>query len=179
MKASVFIAASLDGFIARPDGDVEWLGEVEPGGEDFGYYAFIETVDYLVMGRNTFDKVLTFGEWPYEGRNVMVLSSRELVIPDDLKDSVETMSGTPNEVVAQLESRGAKHLYVDGGKTVQAFLNAGLIQRMIITRIPVLLGEGIPLFGSVPQDIRFDHVRTQSFEGGNVQTEYVVRANAD
>ncbi len=179
MKISAFIATSLDGFIARNDGDVEWLGEVEAGGEDFGYYAFIEDVDYLVMGRNTFDKVLTFGEWPYDGRRVVVLTSQPLSIPEALQDSVESMAATPDEVVAALDKRGAQHLYVDGGKTIQGFLDAGLIQRMIVTRIPVVLGEGIPLFGPVQQDIRFEHVVTRSYDCGNVQSEYLVSKSVD
>jgi dihydrofolate reductase len=173
MKASVFIATSLDGFIARKNGDIGWLGELEPGGEDYGYGKLVDGIDYLVMGRNTYEKVLTFGVWPYE-KPVVVLTRRPLDIAAELASSVESMSGSPADIVAQLSDRGAQHLYVDGGKTIQDFLDAGQIQRLIITRIPVLLGDGISLFGPLQQDIKLRHIETQTFEDGNVQSEYVV-----
>ncbi len=174
MKASVFIAASLDGFIARQDGDIDWLGEPEEDGDDHGFTAFMDSVDMLVMGRNTFEKVLSFGvEWPY-AKPVIVLTSRPLEIPSDLVGRVESMAGTPAEIVEALEARGAGHLYIDGGKTIQAFLDAGIIQRLIITRIPILLGEGIPLFGPLANDIRLRHITTQTCSGGMVQSEYQV-----
>lgn len=172
MKASVFIATSLDGFIARTNGDIDWLGEPQEGGEDHGYQEFIDTVDFLVMGRNTYEKVLSFGvPWPYE-KPVVVLTHRPLDIADELASSVEAMSGSPADIIAQLRERGAQHLYVDGGKTIQAFLDAGLIQRLIITSIPVLLGDGIPLFGPLPHDIQLRHIATRTLEGGIVQSEY-------
>lgn len=173
MKASVFIATSLDGFIARADGDIDWLGDPQEGGEDHGYKTFIETVDFLVMGRNTYEKVLTFGGWPYE-KPVVVLTRRPLDIAAEIASSVESMSGSPADIVAQLRERGAQHLYVDGGKTIQEFLDAGLIQRLIITRIPVLLGDGIPLFGPLSNDIQLRHIATRTFDGGLVQSEYEV-----
>ena len=174
MNASVFIATSLDGFIARTNGDIDWLGEPQEGGVDHGYQKFIESVDFLVMGRNTYEKVLSFGvAWPYE-LPVVVLTHRPLDIPAELASSVETMSGSPADIVAQLRERGAQHLYVDGGKIIQKFLDAGLIQRLIITRIPILLGDGIPLFGSLSNDVQLRHIATRSFEGGLVQSEYEV-----
>src|SRR5262245_45507555 len=121
MRASVYIGASLDGFIARADGDLEWLtGEAgaDPA-EDHGYYTFYDTVDALVMGRATFEKVLTFDHWPFEGKPVVVLSSRGVTIPPELAGKVEILSGSPEEVVAQLEARGFQHAYVDGGVTIQ------------------------------------------------------------
>ena len=174
MKASVFIATSLDGFIARRDGGIDWLPEPELEGEDYGFGKFFETVDYLVMGRNSFEKVMTLGGWFYGTTPVVVLTHRSLDIPEGLSSPVITLSGSPAEVVAELASRGAKHLYIDGGKTVQAFLDAGLIERMIITRIPVLLGDGIPLFGPLRQDIKLRHVATRAFDDGLVQSEYEV-----
>lgn len=175
MKASVYIATSLDGFIAREDGDLDWLEE--NGGEtaeDYGYQQFMDTVDVLVMGRNTYEKVLNFGEWPYGAKPVVVLSGRSLEIPEHLAKSVETMAGSPGEVVGRLAQRGASRLYIDGGKTIQAFLNARLIQRLIITRIPVLIGAGIPLFGPLAGDIKLRHIETRSFRNGFVQSEYEV-----
>lgn len=173
MKCSVFIATSLDGFIARPNGDLDWL----PGDdvEDHGYYAFMDTVDGLVMGRGTFEKVLTFGAWPFT-KPVVVLSSRRIDLPPELPKSVEVMSGSPTEVVSQLDRRGWKNAYIDGGDTITRFLEAGLIQRMIITRIPVLIGSGIPLFGRLTHDIRLKHVETRSYRSGLVQHEYEVVA---
>ena len=173
MKSSVYIAASLDGFIARPDGDIDWLGEPSKVGEDYGYEKFMDTVDFLVMGRNTYEKVLSFGQWPYT-KPVVVLTSRPLDIPDDIASKVETMSGSPADIVDELSKRGAEHLYIDGGKTIQSFLDANLIQRIIITRIPILLGGGIPLFGPLQQDIRLRHIETRAFADGNVQCEYEV-----
>ena len=162
MKASVYIATSLDGLIARQNGEIDWLGgSSEEGGEDYGYKEFMDTVDALVMGRNTYEQVLTFGDWPYGAKPVVVLSSRSLRIPERIAKSVETMSCSPIELVSELSKRGAKHLYIDGGKTIQGFLNAGLIQRFIITRIPVLIGTGIPLFGPLRRDIKLHHIETR------------------
>ena len=176
MKASVFIATSLDGFIARRDGGIDWLDnpETESSSEDHGYHDFIASIDTIVMGRNSYEKVRSFGiPWPYE-KPVVVLTSRPLTIPDELALRVSQLSGSVEDVVNALESRGAKHLYVDGGVTVQSFLKAGLIQRLIITTIPVLLGDGIRLFGSLDRDVRLRHVVTKTFRGGLVQTEYEV-----
>lgn len=173
MKATVFCATSLDGFIARSDGDVSWLGDPSEGGEDGGFSALMESIDYLVMGRNTFEKVLSFGEWPYS-KPVIVLTSRGLKVPESLSDKVETMSGSPAQVIAVLASKGAKHLYVDGGDTVQRFLRAGLIQNIIVTTVPVLIGVGIPLFGKVDDDIRLQHLETRTLPHGLVQSEYRV-----
>ncbi len=171
MKASVFIATSLDGFIARANGDLDWLPP--GGGEPHGYDEFMATVDALVIGRKTFEKVLTFDSWPYGEKPVVVLSTRRLS-PAPPEAVVEHMSGAPAEIVSKLAARGVGHVYVDGGITIQRFLQAGLIQRLIITRIPVLLGDGIPLFGAIPRDIVLRHVGTRQYTGGLVQSEYVV-----
>jgi dihydrofolate reductase len=172
MKASVFIATSLDGFIARENGAIDWLPV--DGGEPHGYTEFIDSVDAIVIGRNTFETVLAFGGWFYGKKQVIVLSSRasELKAPEGA--NCDFMSGDPKEIAAQLDERGIKHAYVDGGVTIQRFLEAGLIQRLIITRIPILLGSGIPLFGPLSHDVRLEHVATRSFKGGLVQSEYTV-----
>jgi dihydrofolate reductase len=171
MKASVFIATSVDGFIAREDGALDWL----PGDdvEDHGYLEFMATIDAIVMGRKTFETVLGFGAWPFK-TPVIVLSSRasELVAPEGAM--CEMMSGAPKEIVERLAARGMQHLYIDGGVTIQRFLEAGLIQRVIITRIPVLLGSGIPLFGPLSCDVRLEHVATRSYASGLVQSEYAI-----
>src|SRR5437879_4164023 len=173
MTASVFVGTSVDGFIARPNGDFDFLPP--GGGEPHGYDEFIATVDAIVIGRNTYEKVLTFPEWPYGKKRVVVLSSRPVDLPAAGKGPVvEQMSGTPAEIVARLTKSGAHHLYVDGGITIQGFLRAGLVDRLVITRVPVLIGEGIPLFGSLARDLRLRHVMTRHFPSGLVQSEYQV-----
>jgi len=171
-EASVFIGISVDGFIARANGDLDFLPP--GGGEEHGYQEFMASVDALVIGRNTFDKVLTFDEWPYGGKPVVVLSTRPIDSPADPEAVVERMEGSPQDIAARLASRGARHLYVDGGITIQRFLQAGLIQRLIITRVPVLIGSGIPLFGALPSDIALRHVATRQYSSGLVQSEYLV-----
>ena len=177
MRASVFVGASVDGFIARPNGAFDFLSG--GGGErDNGYDEFLATVDALAIGRNTYDVVLPFPTWPYGTKPVFVLSSRALG-PAPVGSVVERVSGTPAEIFSLLESRGFQHVYVDGGLTVQTFLRAGLINRLVITRVPVLIGAGIPLFGPVDADIRLEHVGTRELSGGAVQSEYAVtRATA-
>ena len=171
MKASVFIGTSVDGFIARPNGALDFLDA--GGGEPHGYQEFIDTVDALVIGRNTYEIVLKFDTWPYGNKPVFVLSTRALD-PAPAGAVVEQMSGNPAEIVSQLEARGLRHIYVDGGITIQRFLRAGLVHRLIITRVPVLIGEGAPLFAKLPRDIKLRHIATRSYESGLVQTEYEV-----
>jgi dihydrofolate reductase len=171
MKASVFVGTSLDGFIARVNGELDFLPP--GGGEPHGYDEFLATVDALVIGRHTFDTVLAFDTWPYPGKDVVVLSSRPLPATP-VGTRVQHMSGEPAAITARLEAAGVRHIYVDGGITIQRFLRAGLIQRLIITRVPVLIGAGIPLFGSLPHDIRLRHVGTRQYATGLVQSEYAM-----
>jgi dihydrofolate reductase len=169
---SVFCGTSLDGFIARPDGTFDFLPQ--DGGEPHGYDEFIASVDAIVMGRKTFETVLTLGPWPYGNKRVVVLSSRPVDLSAVSGGVVEQMAGTPVEIVTKLAVSGAHNLYIDGGITIQQFLRAGLIQRLVITRVPVLIGEGIPLFGTLPADIRLRHVATRQFPSGLVSSEYLV-----
>ena len=133
-------------------------------------------IDALAMGRNTFETALTFGEWPYAGRRVVVFSRTltRQALPAALADAVELFSGSVAELAGYLERSGARSVYVDGGQLIQGFLRAGLIGEITLTRIPVLLGSGIPLFGPVPQDIHLEHVRTRTYESGFVQSAYRV-----
>jgi dihydrofolate reductase len=172
MKASVFVGTSVDGFIARHNGNFDFLPE--GGGEPHGYTEFIATVDVLVIGRNTFDKVLTLETWPYADKRVVVLSNRAIDTVASSGARVEQMSGPPPEIFNRLAASGAQHAYIDGGITVQQFLRAGLIQRLVITRVPVLIGQGIPLFGSLPQDVKLRHLSTQAYASGLVKSEYEV-----
>ena len=171
MNTSVFVGTSLDGFIARANGGLDFLPP--GGGEPHGYDEFMATVDALVIGRNTYETVLAFDEWPYGGKPVFVLSTRPIAqAPPGAV--VEHLKGEPAGIVVDLAARGVRHAYVDGGITVQRFLRAGLIDRLIITRVPVLIGEGIPLFGSLPKDVPLRHVATRQFASGLVQSEYRV-----
>jgi dihydrofolate reductase len=176
IKVSVFIATSLDGFIARSDGDLDWLTGAESTSteQDYGYQEFMDTVDTIVLGRNTFELVLTFDTWPYSGKNVVVLSSKPSAVPSHLVDEVEWLSLPPQRLAERLAAQGATHLYVDGGKTIQGFLRAGLIDELTITRVPVLIGTGVPLFGPLDHDVRLTHIATQQFENGFVQSKYRV-----
>ncbi len=164
---------SVDGFLARPDDALDFLhtGEQEP----HGFKEFLTGVDVVVIGRRTFDVVLKLGHLALYGKKpVIVLSSRPLDFSSVKGAVVEQMSGEPAEIVKQLKSRDFKHAYIDGGITIQRFLAAGCIDRMVITRVPVLIGAGIPLFGPVPHDISLRHVTTRSYNGGLVQSEYEI-----
>jgi dihydrofolate reductase len=172
MTVSVFVGTSVDGFIARPNGELDFLPE--GGGEPHGYDEFFTSVDALVIGRKTFETVLTFAAWPYGDKRVVVLSRHAVDVSAAKGGVVEQMAGPPAQIVSQLAARAIHHLYVDGGITIQGFLRAGLIDRLIITRVPVLIGEGIPLFGSLPGDIRLHHVATRHYPSGLVQSEYQV-----
>jgi dihydrofolate reductase len=171
MKVTVFMGASVDGYIARPDGALDFL-PAEP--EAHGYEELMASVDALVFGRHTYETVLGFGgEWPYGEKPVFVLSSRALP-PPPAGAVVTHLSGEPAAIVAELESRGIVHAYLDGGIAAQRFLRAGLVQRLVVTRVPVLIGSGIPLFGPLPHDVRLRHVATRSFPSGLVQSEYAI-----
>jgi len=182
-RCSVFIATSVDGFIARPDDGLDWLtgkpddeltGEHDPD-QDFGYAEFFASVDALLMGRGTFDVVSGFaGDWFYGDKPVYVWTSH----PDDVGARpgavVRPVTGPLDEVVARLVADGVGHVYVDGGKVIRQFLSAGLVDRMTISTPPVLIGEGIPLFGGTGDDIQLELVSCESFDGGMVQRTYDV-----
>ncbi len=184
ISTSVFIATSMDGFIARPDGSLDWLTEgTQADGEAdrSGYTEFFDTVDALVTGRKTFETVLAFGVWPYENRRMIVMSRRPktVTVPPELQDRVRASSADPASILALLERDGIRHVYVDGGLVVQSFLAAGLIDELTVTRIPVLIGEGIPLFGPLPDDQPLEHIETRVLSltavHGIVQSRYRVR----
>ncbi len=173
----VFIATSVDGFIARKDGSVDWLNaanEVVTPGEDCGYGEFISAVDALVMGRHSYETVLGFGGWPYGNTPVIVLSRNPIVFPKHLPDIVTHSEEAPLALSQRLAAGGMTRLYIDGGLTIQRFLAAGLIDELIITQIPILLGEGIPLFGALLADVHLEHQSTQAYPFGFVQTKYKV-----
>ena len=173
----VFIATSLDGFIARGNGDIDWLPGLSTDGGDYGYGAFMDCVDGIVMGRGSFEKVAGFAEWPYP-KQVVVLS-RTLVeadLPIALAGRVRISELVPQDLMQELGSLGWRAAYIDGGKVIQSFLRAGLITEITITRIPTLIGEGIPLFGTLEKDIALTHQKTTAYPSGLVQSRYTVHA---
>lgn len=175
---AVFIATSLDGYIARTDGRIDWLEAANatvPAGEDCGYRAFMDTVDGLVMGRRTFEQVLGFDPWPFAGRPVVVLSRRGVAIPEALRGAVSSSSEAPPALVERLSAQGARRLYIDGGLTIQSFLRAGLIDELTVTTIPVLLGSGRPLFGPLDGDLALERLSTKAYDFGFVQSRYRLR----
>lgn len=171
----VFIATSLDGFIARDDGDIEWLLKHDASGEDHGYNEFIADIDAIIMGRGTFDTVRDMKPWLYD-RPVLVLSATlaEQPVPADLAGKVRFAQKSPRQAMAMLEAEGCRRVYVDGGRIIQSFLLEGLISDLVVTRVPILLGSGRPLFGPVQRDIHLRHVATRPFPSGLVQSTYVV-----
>lgn len=168
-----FLALSLDGFIAREDGSIDWLERANallPPGEDCGYAEFFAAADALVLGRATFETVLGFGAWPYGGKPTTVLSSRPLEIPSELRATVETSSETPAALVERLAERGLRRLYVDGGETLRRFLAAGLLRELTLTTVPVAIGRGRPLFE--PGDRRFELLACRHWPCGFVQVRW-------
>ncbi len=173
----VYIATSVDGFIAKPDGGIDWLHHPDYSDgslNGLSYEEFISTIDALVMGRHTFEKVLSFKSWPYGDMPVTVLTSRPLDIPHHLLSTVSVDRGAPREIAGRLSADGKKHLYIDGGITIRRFLAAGLIRELTITRIPVLLGEGIPLFGANGPEQRLQLTAVAQSENGMVQVRYSI-----
>ena len=177
-RGIVYIATSADGYIARPDGDISWLSEPDAsvihGGEVAGpgirtaYDDMISRVDVLVMGRGTYEKVLTFETWPYP-IPVLVLSTTLTAITDDRASVVRSV----DDAVDAVNAMGAKGVYVDGGQTIQAFLKADLIDELTVTRAPVLIGGGFHLFGELDADVqlRLEHVEAQ---GGYLMARYQI-----
>lgn len=177
-QCSVYIATSLDGFIARKDGNIDWLmsaNNLVPAGEDCGYKEFMNTIDILIMGRNSFETVLAFDEWPYGDKKVIVMSKKGVEISEKIKKTVSTTSETPYELLNRLAELGnVKRVYIDGGLTIQSFLFENLIDDFTITTIPVLLGEGLPLFGKLKNDLSLTLVKNTAYPFGFIQNTYKV-----
>lgn len=183
MKCSVYIATSVDGFIAKSDGNVDWLHtagdlEADMGTEDMGFASYMDSVDCMVMGRKCMEMIssmnLTPAQWVYGDMKIIVLSNSVKEAPDNLKGKVEMYSGDLNELISSLEKEGLKHAYIDGGTTIQSFINLRLINEITITRIPVLLGEGIPLFGKTFKDIKLEKAEAKSYANDFIQVKYSV-----
>lgn len=171
--AHVFIASSLDGYIARADGDIGWLLARDDPAEDHGYAAFIADKDLIVMGRGSYEKVCSFDPWPYQ-LPVLVLSERlaGTPVPPALAGKVRFASIAPAALMDELASQGVRRIYLDGGQLLQSFLREGLVADMVITTVPVLIGAGRPLFGALPRDVDLRLVASRSFPSGLVQSIY-------
>lgn len=171
MKTFVYIGTSLDGFIAGIDGDIEWLVKYQNQEVIDSYVQFMSKIDAIVMGRGSFEKVLSFPTWPYD-KKVFVLSSSIKEVPDAVKGQVTILSMRPKELLDYLSKGGLSNIYVDGGKVIQGFLNEDCIDEMIITKVPELIGQGIPLFGFLDHGIPFRHVHTSIYSNGLVKSHY-------
>lgn len=172
-KISVFIATSIDGYIAKKNNDIDWLTKFSPPTDesedkDCGFSKFFSSVDVLVMGRNSYEVVSHFNSWPYEGKRVIVLSSTLTSICKQ----AELFKGDITQLIKELHSDGIKHIYVDGGATISQFLNMGLVDQLIISIIPVVLGSGIPLFSKINNDKWCRLISSQAFSNGLVQLKY-------
>jgi dihydrofolate reductase len=172
MRTIVYIGTSLDGYIARLDDDIEWLVQFQNDEVQRSYDTFIKRIDAIVIGRGTYEKVLGFPEWPYE-KKVFVLSTSIKLVPEKLKEKVTVLLMDPKELLKYLSREGYTNIYVDGGKVIQSFLKEDYIDEMIITRVPILIGKGIPLFGDPGHDVRFDHLQTETYSNGLVKSHYV------
>ena len=171
MKISVYVGTSLDGFIARKDGDIDWLTPYASEEVVDAYNRYMTRIDGIVLGKGTYEKVLTFPSWPYE-KKAFLLSTTIKHIPADLSDKVTLLSMEPKALLGHLSNMGLNRLYIDGGKVIQSFLKEDLVDELIISRVPVLIGSGIPLFDFIDADLHFKHVRTETASNGLVRSYY-------
>ena len=183
MKCSVYIATSADGYIAAPDGGVDWLHtagnlEADMGSEDMGFKAYIDSVDCMIMGRKCMEMISSMNlipeQWPYGDMRIAVLSHTVKEPPENLQGKVEMYSGDINDLILKLENSGLKHAYIDGGSTITSFLNLKLIDEMIITKAPILLGEGVPLFGKIKHPVTLENAEAVAYKNDFVQVRYSV-----
>ena len=171
MRTIVYIGTSLDGFIARENGDIGWLAQYANAEAVRTYEAFINRIDAIVIGRGTFEKALEFATWPYK-KKVFVLSTTLHEVPQKLIENVTILSMDPVSLLGHLFNKGFSNIYIDGGKLIQSFLREDLIDELIISKAPLLIGTGIPLFGYLDGDIQFKHVRTDTYANGLVKSYY-------
>jgi dihydrofolate reductase len=171
MKTIAYIGTSLDNFIARKDGDIEWLTQYANDEAIRAFEEFMNRIDALIIGRGTFEKVLTFPSWPYE-KKVFVLSNSMKQLPRTLSDKASLLSMKPKELLSYLSGMGLSHIYVDGGKVIQSFLKEDMIDELIIAKAPILIGTGISLFHDMDADLQFKHTRTVVQTNGLVRSYY-------
>ena len=171
MKTSVYIGTSLDGFIARPDGNIDWLTQYANDDAINAYKEFMNGIDAIVIGRGTFEKILTFPSWPYQ-KKVFVLSTGLRQLPGTIRDKATLLSMKPKELLSTLSAIGFSSIYVDGGRVIQGFLKEDIIDDLIISKVPLLIGNGVPLFGFLGADLQFKHIRTEVQSNGLVRSYY-------
>jgi len=172
MANYVFVAKSLDGFIATEDGSTGWLNYPNPTKTDYGYNAFVRKIDAILMGRKSYEQILTSNKpYPYT-KPIFVLSNTIKTVPINLSDNLEIVTGPITEIVKQLSDRGYKNIYIDGASTIQSFLKEDLIDEMVITTVPIVLGQGISLFGNLGTQIKFEHTKATRHENGLITCEY-------
>jgi dihydrofolate reductase len=178
MKTTIYIGTSLDGFIAREDGDLDWLMNPEFANSDVfdEYERFINRIDAIVIGRGTYEKVLSFPAWPYN-KKVFLLSSTIKLLPEKLSKKATILSMSPRKLLNHLSDEGYSNIYVDGGKVIQGFLKEDCIDEMIITKVPILIGKGIPLFAALNSDLLFKHINTKVYSNGLVKSYYERKRN--
>jgi dihydrofolate reductase len=176
MHTLVYIGTSLDGFIARKDGNIDWLTQFANDEAIHAYEEFMKRIDAIVIGKGTFEKVLTFPSWPYN-KEVFVLSTSIKKVPDIVKEKITILSMEPVPLLSYLSGKGFSSIYVDGGKVIQSFLKEDLIDELIISKVPVLIGSGIPLFGYLNVDLQFRHIRTEAYSNGLVRSYYERKRN--
>lgn len=172
-KNIVFIGRSLDGFIAGKNGELDWLESIpNPDNISMGFSDLMKEIDAIVMGRTTYETVIGFGiDWPYD-KPVFVLSNTIKEIQENLRTKVTLIKGELSEVLAKIHSKGLKKLYIDGGRTIQNFLKEDLVDELIISTIPILLGGGFHLFGELEKPLEFDHVKSKVYLNQIVQDKY-------
>ena len=174
ITGAVFIATSVDGYIAREDGGIDWLTGRDDDMSETGYAEFAASIDAIAMGRNTYEVGCSFAQWPYEGMRVLVVSSQ---LDSDVDDRI-TVHRSIDDVLEAAENEGLRHLYVDGGRLITGFLARKIITELTITTVPVILGSGLPLFGFLDEDILLEHRRTVTLSKGLVQSVYDVIPDA-
>ena len=175
METIVYIATTLEGYITRPEGELDWL--IDPDfvdeGEDYGFTKLLDSVSCVVMGRHTFESLMNAHEWPCGNKRLVVMTQSMSELPEHTPETVELFAGEPAELVNKLALEGESKVFLDGGQLIRSFNAKGLVDRLILTRVPVLIGSGVPLFGALKTDIKWKHIRTQSYKSGLVQSEYI------
>ena len=178
VKVSAFLGTSLDGFIAREDGSIEWLNDAHKkvsSDEDFGFKSFLVSIDLIIMGRKTFEQVITFANWQYNNTKIIVLTSKNIEIPEKLKQTVTTCNSTsPKQLIKELSDQSINHIYIDGGTVIQDFLSAGLVDEITVTIVPILIGKGKSFSGLLSKDLSLEHLKTTVFNFGFVQVKYKI-----
>ena len=169
-KISVYIAISIDGYIARSDGNLDWLDRVGGFDEDYGFQTLLDSIDAVILGRKTYEAAATVPDWPYKGKRIVILSNTLKTV----REGAEIFRGDITQLLSQLNSDGIKHIWIDGGLTISKFLNLQMVDSMTLSVIPVILGAGIPLYHAIDKELSCSLVSSQSYPSGLVQLKYEI-----